>query len=87
MCEKTTQRGAQWCVLLAKYYLGDHIEKNEMGGPCSTYGGEKRCIQASVGKAEGKNHLKDPGVEGRIILRWIFRKWNGGYVLDCSGLG
>jgi hypothetical protein len=23
-------------------------------------------------------HLKDPGVDGRIILRWIFRKWDGG---------
>jgi hypothetical protein len=22
--------------------------------------------------------LKDPGVEGRIILRWIFRKWDVG---------
>ena len=22
------------------------------------------------------NHLKDPGVDGRIILRWIFRKWD-----------
>jgi hypothetical protein len=21
------------------------------------------------------NHLDDPGVDGRIILRWIFRKW------------
>jgi len=21
--------------------------------------------------------LEDPGVEGRIILRWIFRKWVG----------
>ena len=27
-----------------------------------------------VGKLEGKNHLGDPGVDGRIILRWIFRK-------------
>ena len=24
--------------LLAKYYLGDLIEKNEIGGACSTYG-------------------------------------------------
>jgi hypothetical protein len=24
------------------------------------------------------DHLGDPGVDGRIILRWIFRKWNGG---------
>ena len=30
-----------------------------------------------VGKPEGKNHLGDPGVDGRIILRWILRKWEG----------
>jgi hypothetical protein len=28
-----------------------------------------------VGKPEERNRLKDPGVDGRIILRWIFRKW------------
>jgi hypothetical protein len=30
-----------------------------------------------------RDHWGDPGVDGRIILRWIFRKWDvGGYVLD-----
>ena len=29
-----------------------------------------------VGKPEGKKHLEDPGVDGRIILSWIFRKWD-----------
>jgi len=29
-----------------------------------------------VGKLEGKNHLGEPGIDGRIILRWIFRKWD-----------
>jgi hypothetical protein len=23
------------------------------------------------------DHLKDPGVDGRIILKWIFEKWEG----------
>ena len=27
-----------------QYYSGDEIEKNEMGGARSTYGGEERCI-------------------------------------------
>ena len=29
------------------------------------------------GKPEGKNHWRDPGTDGRIILGWIFRKWEG----------
>ena len=40
-----------------------------------------------MGKPEGKNHLEDPGVDGRIILSWILRKWDVGYELDCSGSG
>ena len=38
-----------------------------------------------MGKPEGKNHLENPDVDGRIILRWIFRKWDGGHGLDRSG--
>jgi len=30
------------------------------------------------GNLRGRDHLEDPGVDGRIILRWIFRKWNVG---------
>jgi hypothetical protein len=34
-----------------------------------------------VGKSEGRRPLEDPGVDGRIILRWIFRKWSAGMLL------
>jgi hypothetical protein len=31
-----------------------------------------------VGKLEGRDHLEGPGIDGRIILRSIFRKWDVG---------
>ena len=37
------------------------------------------------GNMRDRDHLEDPGTDGRIILRWIFRKWDGGHGLDRSG--
>ena len=39
------------------------------------------------GNLRDRDHLGDPGVDGRIILRWIFRKWDVGYGLDRAGSG
>jgi hypothetical protein len=30
------------------------------------------------GNLRERNHLEDPCIDGAIILRWIFRKWDGG---------
>ena len=41
--------------------------------------GESRGVYRVVGgKPEGKNHLENRGLDGKIILRWIFRKWDMG---------
>jgi len=29
-----------------------------------------------LGNLRERDHLEDPGVDRRIILRWIFRKWD-----------
>ena len=40
--------------------------------------GEGRGVhRVLVGKLEGKSHWGDQDVDGRTILRWIFRKWEG----------
>ena len=50
-----------------------------MGGACSTYGGRGEVYVGFWSKnLRERDHSKDPGVDGRIILKWIFRKWGGG---------
>jgi len=39
--------------------------------------GERRGVyRVVVGKVRERDHLGDPDLGGRIILRWVFRKWD-----------
>jgi hypothetical protein len=40
--------------------------------------GERRGVYGVLVGMREKDHLENPGVDGRIILRWNFRKCNVG---------
>ena len=43
--------------------------------------GERRGVyRVLVGKLRERDHFGEPGVDGRIILRLIFRKWDVRYM-------
>jgi len=57
--------------------LDDKIKKNELGGHVDCMGKEM-CTGFWWGNLKERDHLDNPGIDGRIILRWIFSMWKGG---------
>jgi hypothetical protein len=55
-----------------------------MGGACSADGEERGVIGFWWGSLRERDHWGDQGVDGRIILGWVFRKWDVGL---WTGLG
>jgi hypothetical protein len=47
-------------------------------------GRREACIRFWWGNLRERDHWGDPGIGGRIILAWIFRKWD---VEVWAGLG
>jgi len=44
-------------------------------GHVARMGWRRGVCRVLVRKSQEKSHLGDPGLDGRIILRWIFRTW------------
>jgi hypothetical protein len=63
-------------VLLTQYCSGDQIEKNEMGGEGSTFGGERGVYRVLVGKSEGKRPLRSPR-----------HRWEDNITMDLQEVG
>jgi len=63
--------------------LGEQIKMNETGRARSTCGRQENCIQGFCGgDLKERGHMQDLRVDARIILKWIFKKWDRGHGLD-----
>ena len=64
--------------------FGDKTEKNEMEGPCKAYvgGGGEAYTGFWRGNLRERDHLGDPGLDGKIILSGMWE-----YGLDRAGSG
>ena len=62
----------------------DIIEK--MGEAYRAYGEGRGVYRIWWGNLGKRDHLENPSLDGRIILRWIFRKWDVGLWTGSSWL-
>jgi hypothetical protein len=71
---------------MRKYYSGNHIKHNEVGGICGTYMGEGEVhTGCRYGNLREREDLEDLGIDGRIRkctyeeMAWIrfVRHWRG----------
>jgi len=45
---------------------------------CHVWGRGEVCTGFWWGNLRERDYFEDPSIDGRIILRWIFRKWDVG---------
>jgi len=63
---KTTLLNIVWVVKSRRMRWAGHVARVGEG-----------CRRFWWGNLREKDHWGDPDLDGRIILRWIFRKWEG----------
>jgi len=65
------------------YYSGDRMKKNEIGvGVRHVWGRGEMHTGFWWGNLEEKDHLEDQSIGWTVILKWIFKEWEGGHGLD-----
>jgi len=58
-----------WVIKLRRMRWAGHVACMVRGEACTGFW---------WGNLRERDHWEDPGIDGRIILRWIFEKWDVG---------
>jgi len=51
--------------------------RRRWAGPVARMGDKTGAYRVLLGMPEGKRPLGNPGVDGRVIINWIFKKLDG----------
>jgi hypothetical protein len=62
------------------------LRRMKLAGHVACMGRREVCTAFWWGNLRERDHLGDTGVDGRITLRWIFRKWDVGALTGLSWL-
>ena len=65
---------------MTKYFSGDNIEKNEMGGYVARIRDRRGTYRVFMGRSEERDQLEDLDVNERIILNWFFRNLDDAWI-------
>ena len=81
-------RSEDHCYLYSSPNIVRVIKSRRMRWPgrVARMGEGKGVYRVLVGKPEGGDHLEDQGVDGSVILRRIFKKWDVGVWTGSSWL-
>ena len=83
--EKTTKRGALCSAPSPNTIRVIKSSRIRGAGHAARMGERRDAYRVSKGNLRKKEHLKDTGLDGRIILKWTLEKWDGAHGLDRSG--
>ena len=70
------------CLMICTYFRVIKSRRMVWVGHVARMGERRDVSRVLVGRPEERDHLEDPVLDGRIILRWIFRKMLWGHGLD-----
>jgi len=77
---------SKWNIFILADRICFIVCVDDLGKACSTHRRDEKCTQNLGRNLKGKDHLENPGVDGKIILQWILGKWDGKVWTPCIWL-